>query len=116
MLASNTFRKQDDITMFAYKHGKALCWNCTCVDNFASTHANESAVRAGSAANAAETVIRAKYRSLTDRYQFEAVTIETAGTYSEGTKNIVRDFQSQSQSQVFIWHDETCIYMCNFKT
>ena len=32
-----------------------------------------------------------KYRSLTDRYQFEAVAIETAGTYSEGTKNIVRD-------------------------
>ena len=29
--------------------------------------------------------------ALTDRYQFEAVAIETAGTYSEGTKNIVRD-------------------------
>ena len=34
---------------------------------------------------------RAKYRSLTDRYQFEAVAIETADTYSEGTKNIFRD-------------------------
>ena len=48
-------------------------------------------MRAGSAANAAETVKRTKYRSLTDRYQFEAVTIETAGTYSEWSKNIVRD-------------------------
>ena len=84
-------RRPDGITMFAYKHGKALCWDCTCVDTFASTHVNESAVRAGSAANAAETVKRSKYRSLTDRYQFEAVAIETAGTYSEGTKNIVRD-------------------------
>ena len=46
---------------------------------------------ANSAENAAETVTRTKYRSLTDRYQIEAVAIETAGTYSEGTKNIVRD-------------------------
>ena len=47
------------------------------MDSFAFPHVNESAVRAGSAANAAETVIRVKYRSLTDRYQFEAVSIET---------------------------------------
>ena len=66
--------------MFAYEHGKTLCLDCTCVDNFASTHINESAVRAGSAANATETVKRTKYRSLTDRYQFEAVAIETTGT------------------------------------
>ena len=36
-------------------------------------------------------VKRIKYRSLTDWYQFEAVAIETAGTYSEGKNNIVRD-------------------------
>ena len=77
--------------MFSYKHGKALCWDCTCVDTFASTHVNESVVRTGSAANVAETVKRSKYRSLTDRYQFEAVVIETAGTYSKGTNNIVRE-------------------------
>ena len=77
--------------MFAYKHGKALCWDCTCVDTFASTHVNESVVRAGSAANAAETVKRAKYRSLTDRYHFEAEPIETVCTDSEGSKIIVRD-------------------------
>ena len=77
--------------MFAYNHGKTLCLDCTYVNTFASTHVNESAARAGSAADAAETVKRSKYRSLTDSYQFEAVAIETVGTYSEGTKNIVRD-------------------------
>ena len=25
-------RKPDGVTKFAYKHGKALCWDCTCVD------------------------------------------------------------------------------------
>ena len=52
---------------------------------------NESAVRAGSAANGAETVKRIKYRTLTDRYQLGAVTIGTAATYSEGTTNNVHD-------------------------
>ena len=76
--------------MFAYRHGKTLCWDCTCVYSFASIHVNESDVCAGSAAYAAETVQRTIYRSLTDRYQFEEVVIETADTYSEETKNIVR--------------------------
>ena len=77
--------------MFEYKHGKPLCWDCTCADTFASTHVNESSVRAGSTANAAETVKRTKHQSHTDRYQFEAVATETADTYSETTKNIVCD-------------------------
>ena len=84
-------RKPDDITMFAFKHGKPLCWGCTCVDTFSSTHVNEKSVRAGSASKAADTVKRIKHRSLTDRYQIEAGAIEVAGTYSDGTKNIVRD-------------------------
>ena len=51
---------------------------------------------ADSAANAAKTVKRAKYRSLTSCYQFEAVEIDTAGTYSEGAKKIVRDIGRRS--------------------
>ena len=77
--------------MFAYKYGKPLCWVRSCVDTFAFTQVNEGAVRAGPAANAAETVKRTKHQSLTDCYHFEAVAIETAGTYSEGTKSIVHD-------------------------
>ena len=77
--------------MFAYRHGKTLCWDCTCVYSFASIHVNESDVCAGSAAYAAETVQRTKHRPLTDHYQFEAVAVETTGTYIEGTNNIVRD-------------------------
>ena len=84
-------RKPDGITMFAYKHGKALCWDCTYVDTFECAYVNESAVRAGSAANAAETLKLIIYLSITDRYPFDAVAIEVAGTYSEGTKNIARD-------------------------
>ena len=66
--------------MFACKHGKALCWECTCVDTFASTHVNESDVRTGSATNAARTVKRIINRSVTDRYQYETVA-KGQGTY-----------------------------------
>ena len=45
----------------------------------------------GSAVNTADTVKRANYRSLMDLYQYGAMAIETAGTYSDGQKNILRD-------------------------
>ena len=49
----------------------------------------KSAVRAGSAATVAEAVKQTKYRYFTDRYRLEAVAVETVGTNSDGTKNII---------------------------
>ena len=77
--------------MFAYKHWKYMCCDCTCVDTFTFTNANESVVKAGSAINAAETNKRAKNQSLTDRYQIEAEIIETGATYSDKTNDKVHD-------------------------
>ena len=57
-LSKEDGNKPDGITLLAYKHGKPLCWDCTCVDTFESTYVNESTVQAGSAADAAETVKR----------------------------------------------------------
>ena len=71
------------------------------LDTSASTHVNESAVRAGSASNAPGTIKRTKYLSLTDRYQFEAVATDMAGIPSEGTKNIVRVKQQETSVRPF---------------
>ena len=49
-------------------------------------------MRADLAGKVAETFKQTIYRTLTDRYQFEAVAIETVDTYSDGTKKIGRDF------------------------
>ena len=74
------------------RDGKPLCWDCTGVDSFTSTHLIESVVKASSAANAAETVKRTIYRVLADLcHYFKAEANETSGTSSEGTQNIVRD-------------------------
>ena len=48
-------------------------------------------MQAGLTPNAAATVKLSKYRSLTDRYHFEVVSIETADTYCERTMKKVRD-------------------------
>ena len=36
-LSRDDGRKPVGNTLFAYKHWKALCWDCTCVDTFSST-------------------------------------------------------------------------------
>ena len=95
MMAEDTMASH----FFSYKHGKALCWDSSCVYTFASTLVNEGAVRAGSAANAAETVKRTKYLSLTDRYEYKTILYmvikyftttqrkENFGVYSKNTSN-----------------------------
>ncbi len=57
-------KRPDGITVFPYKTGKSLCWDCTCVDTFANTSLNQSTLLAGSAATAA------KYAALAERYLF----------------------------------------------
>ena len=72
--------------MLANKHGKAICWDCTCVDIFESVHVTENVVRAGSVVNAAETVDIIRYRSQTDSYQFEAVQLKRQALISKGQR------------------------------
>ena len=42
------------MTMIPWSKGKALLWDATCVDTFASSHLNISTVNAGAAASEAE--------------------------------------------------------------
>ena len=61
-------RKPDGIKRFAYKHGKPLYWDCTCVYTFAPSHVIQSAGRAGSAANGADTIKRTNYTGLRKKF------------------------------------------------
>jgi len=83
-------KRPDGITVFPYRNGKSLIWDCTCVDTFAETHLNDSAVEAGSAAGAAEIRKRQKYSALGDSYIFEPIAIETSGAYGRSTSLIMR--------------------------
>ena len=84
-------RQPDGVTVFPYRHGKPLTWDATCTDTFAATNVNQCALQAGHAANAAETRKRLKYQTLTDRYIFQPVSVETTGVLGGSTKDFLKE-------------------------
>ena len=84
-------KRPDGITVFPFKNGKSLVWDCTCIDTFAESHLIGSAVAAGSAAGGAEAIKRRKYNDLSQRYLFEPIAIETTGVYGTTTAAIVAE-------------------------
>ena len=51
-----------------YRMVRVHCWYVTCVDTYAETHVNSSAVTPGAAANAAEDGKQRKHAALTVRF------------------------------------------------
>ena len=49
-------KRPDGITVYPFREGKSLVWDCTCVDTFARTHLINSALSSRSAATAAEAL------------------------------------------------------------
>ena len=82
-------KRPDGITVFPYSNGRCLCWDATCVDTYAESHVNDSAVSAGSAAKKAEENKRQKYAALAARFRFEPVAVETAGTFGSSTSEFI---------------------------
>ena len=85
--------------MFPYSRGKCLCWDSTCVDAFCSKSVADTAVTAGAAATRAERRKRERYSGLTDRYLFEPVAVETAGTCGTSTLMFLKSLGTRISSQ-----------------
>ena len=83
--------RPDGLTVFPFKRGLSLCWNATCVNTFGESVINRSAVSAGTAASEAERAKKAKYPLLCQRFQFEPIAFETAGTFGPGTRIILNE-------------------------
>ena len=84
-------KRPDGLTVFPYSNGKCLCWDATCVDTYAVTHLNNSAVSPGKAAGAAEVTKRRKYAELGVRYRFEPVAVETSGVFGDSTGPVISE-------------------------
>ena len=84
-------KRPDGITIFPFSHGKALCWDATCVNTYGESSINESAIEPCQAATKAENAKRSKYPDLVRRYRFEPVAIETSGAFGQTTKNIIHE-------------------------
>ena len=84
-------KRPDGITVFPFANGKCLCWDGTCIDTYAETHLNNSAVSPGFAAREAEKRKRRKYETLGSRYRFEPVALETTGVYGKTTEALISE-------------------------
>ena len=84
-------RRPDGITVYPFSRGKPLCWDATCVNTFAESLINETAMNVGSAAAKAENAKRLKYPELVNRYRFEPIAIETTGVFGHSTRTIINE-------------------------
>ena len=84
-------RRPDGTTVFPFSRGKSLCWDATCVDTFAETNLNGSALASGGAASRAEDSKRRKYAALADRFRFEPIAVETSGVFGSSTASVVAE-------------------------
>ena len=83
--------RPDGITVFPFSRGRSLCWDATCVDTFAESYLNDSAIAPGRAARCAEESKRRKYAALEGRYRFEPLAIETSGVFGESTAAVLTE-------------------------
>ena len=77
------------MTRIPWSQGKALIWDVTVVDTLARSNIELSSRKAGSAAEKAEDLKKAKYVSLSDRYIFKPIGLETLGSWgTEATSTV----------------------------
>ena len=84
-------KRPDGLTLFPFKSGKALVWDATCTDTFAPGNIVSSAVDPGAAARSAEENKVKKYATLSDRYLFVPVAVETSGVLGPLSLSFLRD-------------------------
>ena len=84
-------RRPDGLTVFPFSGGKSLCWDATCSDTYSKSAINESASKAGVAADRAEERKRNFYANIATSYRFEPLSFETTGTMGTSTSKFVAE-------------------------
>ena len=65
--------RPDGMTQFAWKNGKCMAWDVTCVDTLAKSHIRKTTSVAGAAAEHAERLKAEKYVGLSGQYEFHPI-------------------------------------------
>ena len=92
-------KRPDGITLIPFSQGKALCWDSTCTNTYSENSLNNSAIKPGAAATAAEESKRRKYRGLTDRFIFSPLGFETSGAFGPEAHRVITDIGRRLQRQ-----------------
>ena len=81
----------DGITRFPFKSGKSLIWIAACTDTFSTGTLVSSAVNPRSSFASAELSKQKKYESLSDRFIFTPIVVETSGVLGPLSIRFLRD-------------------------
>ena len=84
-------KRPDGITLFPFQSGKSLIWDATCTDTFSIGNLVTSAVNPGSAAASAEELKIKIYSSLSDRFHFVPIAVETSGVLGPQSLRFLKD-------------------------
>ena len=88
-------KRPDGMTLIAWKSGKTLVWDATCVDTVAPCHIKATSSKAGAAALHAENSKRRKYSSLNISYEFVPFGVETLGPWGPGAKKLFQEIATR---------------------
>ena len=84
-------KRPDGLTVFPFTGSKNLCWDATCHDTYSKSAIPHTSSSPGFAADKAEDSKRKTYQSLTDRYRFEPLAVETSGVYGKSSAKFVAE-------------------------
>ena len=90
-LSRDDGKRPDGATIIPFNKGKCLVWDATCVNTLAASHIKSAASQAGAPSEAAELKKHRKYASLSERYIFTPVAIETLGSWGPEASNFVSE-------------------------
>lgn len=88
-------KRPDGMTLVAWKFGRTLVWDATCVDTLAPSHVDSSSSRAGAAAMSAECSKKRKYSGLGSSHLFLPFAVETMGPWGREAKLFFQDISAR---------------------
>ena len=77
------------MTQFAWKNGKCMAWDVTCVDTLAKSHEKKTSKLAGSVAEYAEQLKNEKYAHLANQFDFYPIGFEMFGSWGPSAMDIL---------------------------
>ena len=77
------------MTQSAWKNGKCMAWDVTCVDTLAKSHEKKTSKVAGFAAEYAERLRNKKYANLAHKFDFHPIGFEKFGSWGPSAMDIL---------------------------
>jgi hypothetical protein len=85
-------KRPDGMTIVPWSKGQCLVWDYTCVDTYAASYVQQTAINPGAAAELAAKKKHEKYKTIKNNgYHFIALGTETCGSWCQEMKSFVSD-------------------------